>query len=660
LNGKTLGTEVHLLEQLTAHVTSAVRETVAKQLNNFVGDQLSTMDCLREENRQLRERLLTLEQCSTSSPCGVSGPWGVPLHHQRSMHSVKVEAATVGGIDRASSSKGELNEVVQTSAHHRKWFHDITDGTMMLSPKELSRWLDIDVDVVEQAIKTLTDSGDDVAVVMDYETLQLLLSGKETSADHKIVEALHTMKEAFHARFADEEIAVLAGVDAATLADDVSGHWSKIYWLEPASACVICVNATIIWLSLDHSEFKTTWTVLEMLCVAFFCLELILKLRYCGCTEFLTGKEWRWNLFDSIIVTAALVDFALQNEHGDIVGAVRLLRFLKFARLMKLLHLKMFKDLKLMVSGVINGLQTLFWAFVFLWVLVYTLGVTMRQMVSSSGGCDKTIYLQDHECTEMFATVYRSMFTVFRCITAECDTPDGVPLVPILAHTYGIWFTFPYVIVMCFVTFGLFNLIMAVFVERTLEYSKLDFLRHEADRHREQVQLARDLKALVLKMSCHSRAASVVLHAEAPGLKDTLTQSKFRQLLASPLLFWRHHKIDHHSFEQTMKVKISLHEFDQVVHKPDVRTMLEDLDIYVTNTTKLFRVLDSNDDGQLEIREIAEGLMRLRGPVDKADTISPALMIKTLQKDIQDIKQLVAGAGRTSLGLRSNTAFDQI
>lgn len=270
-------------------------------------------------------------------------------------------------------------------------------------------------------------------------------------------------------------------------------------------------------------------------------------------------------------------------------------------------------------------------------------------MIFSAGGCDKTTYLQDHSCTDMFTTVYKSMFTVFRCITAECETPDGMPLVPILAHAYGVWFTLPYVCIMCFIMFGLFNLIMAVFVERTLEYSKLDVMKHEADRHRQQVQLARDMKALVLKMSCYSRAASVVLHDEAPGLRDLMHQANLKNIWATP-------KIDSHSLEQTMKVKISLHEFEEAVHQPDVRTMLEDLDIIVTDTTKLFRVLDSNDDGQLEIREIAEGLMRLRGPLDKADTISPVLMIKALQKDIQEIKRLV-GSGRSQM---RTTAFDQI
>jgi len=175
-------------------------------------------------------------------------------------------------------------------------------------------------------------------------------------------------------------------------------------------------------------------------------------------------------------------------------------------------------------------------------------------------------------------------------------------------------------------------------------------MKHEVDRHRQQVQLARDMKALVLKMSCHNRAASVVLHEEAPGLRDVLTRSGLRRLWSAP-------KIDSHTLEQTMKVKISLQDFDQVVSQPDVRMMLEDLDIFVTNTTKLFRVLDSNDDGVLEIREIAEGLMRLRGPIDKADTISPSLMIKTMQKELQELKKLIVEGTK---GQRPTAAFDQI
>merc|ERR1719221_30985 len=75
--------------------------------------------------------------------------------------------------------------------------------------------------------------------------------------------------------------------------------------------------------------------------------------------------------------------------------------------------------------------------------------------------------------------------------------------------------------------------------------------------------------------------------------------------------------------------------FNQVMMDPEVQRMMDDLEISVSNRDKLFDVLDSDSSGSLDVAEIIQGLMKLRGPADKGDVVSALLTIRTLHKSFQ-------------------------
>merc|ERR1712032_1159267 len=64
-------------------------------------------------------------------------------------------------------------------------------------------------------------------------------------------------------------------------------------------------------------------------------------------------------------------------------------------------------------------------------------------------------------------------------------------------------------------------------------------------------------------------------------------------------------------------------------------SMMDDLEISVSNRSKLFDVLDSDGSGSLDISELVEGLMKLRGPADKGDIVSAVLNVRTLQRSFK-------------------------
>merc|ERR1712032_406770 len=71
----------------------------------------------------------------------------------------------------------------------------------------------------------------------------------------------------------------------------------------------------------------------------------------------------------------------------------------------------------------------------------------------------------------LFSTVLLSSLTVFRCVNGDCSMSNGTPLVVWFCHAYGALFVLPYVACIIVVTYGMLNLVMALFVDSTLRLS---------------------------------------------------------------------------------------------------------------------------------------------------------------------------------------------
>merc|ERR1719265_2142104 len=100
----------------------------------------------------------------------------------------------------------------------------------------------------------------------------------------------------------------------------------------------------------------------------------------------------------------------------------------------------------------------------------------------------------------LFGDVARSMLTVFTCFTDGCSSPDGTPLIWHLWEVNGTVMVVLFVLAYLFVTFGVLNLIMAVFVENTLASAhKLDGER-QFGKHEETVKRALQLQELLQKL----------------------------------------------------------------------------------------------------------------------------------------------------------------
>jgi len=419
--------------------------------------------------------------------------------------------------------------------------------------------------------------------------------------------------------------------------------------LDVVSATVIFMNALMIGISTDVYENADFWWFIEIGFTVFFTTELLFNMRTSGIRLFFLGKAWAWNSFDALVVAIAIFDLGFtaiyraigpSGPGGPDTGSftiIKMARLGRLARLIRVLRFKIFNELKSMVQGVLAGLRVLFWAIVLLFFFIYLLGVVMRKTVGDAEH-------PDHEYSrhKSFETVPISMFTLFRCFTDGCTSYDGTPLQSHLYEYYGFAFMFGYMLVYMFVTIGIFNLIMAIFIDNVMDAS---MQRKKEELGASAVRLECKLKELIeqlanRKKSVQQRPWGTMIN----GIGDKVADAVLTEEAKRRALFHRAESVD-----ESMRV---LAEEDLVISKtlfmawvsePDMVNMLSELDIAVANKADLFDVLDCDLSGELEVPELIDGLMKLRGPADKSDAVAAFLGVRHLTKMAVEISDSLAG-----------------
>jgi len=293
-----------------------------------------------------------------------------------------------------------------------------------------------------------------------------------------LADALLQIRHILLSHEAATEIADVTHVDRQELHEpEMSRAHRCLVALDPFVGVVIVLNAASTGLQLEVQQGWEGWQWIEVIFTLIFTLEVLLKITLQGILGFFTGKEQWWNMFDLVSVLFAVLDALIWIfGHLSSLGSFaifRLLRFGRLTRLVKVLKLSAFKELRLLVNGLVAGVRTLFWAIVLLGFFVFCIAVFLRQTVGnvteSIGGCDVStcVGINCTNCNDsalhlikyreiLFGTLGRSMLTVFRCLTDGCSSVDGTPLPIYSWEAYGLIAVILYVVVILFVTFGNF------------------------------------------------------------------------------------------------------------------------------------------------------------------------------------------------------------
>eukprot|EP00746_Dinoflagellata_sp_MGD_P165662 gnl/MRDRNA2_/MRDRNA2_95074_c0_seq1.p1 gnl/MRDRNA2_/MRDRNA2_95074_c0~~gnl/MRDRNA2_/MRDRNA2_95074_c0_seq1.p1 ORF type:complete len:746 (-),score=125.01 gnl/MRDRNA2_/MRDRNA2_95074_c0_seq1:254-2491(-) len=266
----------------------------------------------------------------------------------------------------------------------------------------------------------------------------------------------------------------------------------------------IMVSSVQIGLQVDYPEFGTAYSILEIVCNVIFLVEMVVKLAMNRCGYFRSG----WNIFDFSLVMIAIVDFVVSKLAGDSSSgtswpALRALRMLRAVRVLRML--KVFRELWLIVRGIVLSLRAMTWVILLLVMILYMCGILCTTIMEESGpmypgyteievipGGENMEYFNP---SESFGTIPRSMYTLFQLALLTEFSEFGRPIFEKQPLFFPFFLFFIFV-----VTFGVLNVLIAVIVEVTMQASE-SLKQEEGDREMtHKLELLDQLQAFVFRM----------------------------------------------------------------------------------------------------------------------------------------------------------------
>jgi len=274
-----------------------------------------------------------------------------------------------------------------------------------------------------------------------------------------------------------------------------------------------------------------------------------------------------------------------------------LLRLSRSARLLRLFEFEIFRELLTMLRGLVSGLRTLIWAFVLLLFPIYALGLALTSILGHRDDVDPAV-------ASVAANVPTSMFFVFRCTVGDCSLEDGTPAILTLSKQYGWVYGMVYILTTMIVTFGIFNLIMATFVDNALS----------AARRNEMIRMKTRLMDTDRQVKKTSRLVYKLWKNQQMELGDD--------------------EIQHFNHNEAVNCIITKDVFEETLNDDEAQQLLEDLDVAEEDRMGLFDVLDADGGGTLQLLELIMGVLKLRGEPRRSDIVQVGLIVRCLQEKL--------------------------
>jgi len=384
-------------------------------------------------------------------------------------------------------------------------------------------------------------------------------------------------------------------------------------WYEVGVMTIIMMNSITIGLQVQvvarniedsyingkvyNTEAPKGFLVSQVIFAFLFATELALRWTAEGFREFIScTEELPWNLFDIVTVFSAVVELILELVAADsmAVASISVIRVLRVARLVRLVKLirvyPFFHELRMMVESCLNSLKLFLWLMMVLTLLTYIFGIFMTTgvctyLADGDKNLSPTEDATSYNLQRFFGTVDKSMLSLFQTIAGGRDWYEYYdPLLFLSADK-----RFIYLLFISFATFAVCNVVAAVFVESAMQSS------------------AHDRELLIREQLRDSQAYTSKMLALFEEMDDDGTGT------------------------------VTMDEF--LTHLDDDRVVayFNSMQLDVSDAKNLFKLLDVDRSGSVEIHEFIEGCQKLKG---ESRTLDMHLMRFELQYVRNELHEL--------------------
>lgn len=335
----------------------------------------------------------------------------------------------------------------------------------------------------------------------------------------------------------------------------------------------------------------------------FFALELAVRWISEGFLHFLScdNSAFKWNWMDFGLVSSSVVEeiAALMAAASFLeVSALRMLRMMRLVRVARIIRmLRFFSELRVMVNGIMGSAKPLLWAFVFLLILMFMVGVTFMQLAANYMSQDNIA--ADDALLLYWGTLARTMMTLYMAISGGIDWKDCVQPLHVVSSVMEYMFA-TYVF---FTLFCCLSIVTGIFVDN-----------------------AKALKS----------ADEDAMYLEA------VTERK-RWIAEVKDLFMR--------LDSSVNGTFTFEDFKVQVSSIKVQTLFRKLCINIDNieAEELWEILDADHSGEIDEEEFAKGLKYFQGPAQSIHIYRLMKESAKLHDKVEDLQDVIAKCLPTSL-----------
>eukprot|EP00746_Dinoflagellata_sp_MGD_P136315 gnl/MRDRNA2_/MRDRNA2_70263_c0_seq1.p1 gnl/MRDRNA2_/MRDRNA2_70263_c0~~gnl/MRDRNA2_/MRDRNA2_70263_c0_seq1.p1 ORF type:complete len:615 (+),score=115.77 gnl/MRDRNA2_/MRDRNA2_70263_c0_seq1:81-1925(+) len=371
------------------------------------------------------------------------------------------------------------------------------------------------------------------------------------------------------------------------------------------STLIVC-NVVVVALEVDWqarhigAAKPTLFNLIETGFCMIFLMELALRMMVEG-RKFFTDQDWRWNVFDLImimlgVVQMCLVHFVLvllPSSYIVLVTWLKALRMLRVVRLVRVVQaITFFRELRLVWYGIIHSIISLMWLIIMVLFLMFFTTMFITHAVSKQLTLEKegnlVIDKDDLESLrEHFANMPRTFYSLLMAISNGEDW--GILAAPLWRVSPVLGYLF--IIYVCFVVFAVLNVVTGVFVDNARKASEKDTVHAMLEETNDRQKHIQDV-------------VDIFKEADKDGSGE-----------------------------------LTFDEFEKYISNPCIQAYFRKLKLNYEGTTarKLFNLLDFDGGGAIDINEFVVGCTKLRG---NARAIDVAMLQHEMRKHAKMLLQL--------------------